>query len=201
LSLPKRLRRSIHGTFRLRELLEFVVSADGKLMDMLTGYAAAHQHPFNIFVHMIGIPTIMFGVLIPLSWFGVDLGGVTVNLAHILILCFFAFYLTLDKPFALVFLVFSALIALLAGRVGEMPMATSGTVAAVAFFGGYAAQFIGHAVEKSMPVLVKHPIQANLSAPFFTVVEMFKILGLRDELFNEVQQQIASRRSAETAVS
>lgn len=177
------------------------MSADGRLMDMLTGYAAAHQHPFNVFVHMIGIPTIMFGVLIPLSWFGIDLGGVTVNLAHVLILGFFAFYMTLDKPFALVFLVFSVLIALLAGRVGEMPIATSGTVAAVAFFGGYAAQFIGHAVEKSMPVLVKHPIQANLAAPFFTVVEMFKILGLRNELFNEVQQQLASRRGTETAVS
>jgi len=35
-------------------------------MDMLTGYAAAHQNPFNIFVHMIGIPAIMFGILIPL---------------------------------------------------------------------------------------------------------------------------------------
>jgi len=39
-------------------------------------------------------------------------------------------------------------------------------------------------------VLVKHPIQANLAAPFFTVVEMFKILGLRDELFNQVQREI-----------
>jgi len=29
---------------------------DGKLMDMLTGYAASHQHPFKLFVHMIGIP-------------------------------------------------------------------------------------------------------------------------------------------------
>jgi uncharacterized membrane protein YGL010W len=73
-------------------------------------------------------------------------------------------------------------------------MAVSGTVAAIAFFGGYAAQFVGHAIEKSMPVLVKHPIQANLAAPFFTVVEMFKILGLRDELFNEVQRQIALLR-------
>ena len=35
---------------------------NSKLMDMLTGYAAAHQHPFNIFVHMIGIPAIMLGV-------------------------------------------------------------------------------------------------------------------------------------------
>ena len=55
---------------------------------------------------------------------------------------------------------------------------------------------IGHAIEKSMPVLVKHPIQANLAAPFFTVVEMFKLLGLRDELFNEVQRQIALRRQS-----
>jgi len=30
------------------------MSKDGKLMDMLTGYAASHQRPFNIFVHMVG---------------------------------------------------------------------------------------------------------------------------------------------------
>ncbi len=35
------------------------MSTNGKLMDMLIGYAASHQHPFKIFVHMIGIPTIM----------------------------------------------------------------------------------------------------------------------------------------------
>lgn len=172
------------------------MAENGKLMDMLTGYASAHQHPFNIFVHMIGIPTIMFGVMIPLTWAATDVGGVTINLAHILVLGFFAFYMTLDKPFAVVFLVFSMLIAWLAGKVGALPVATSGVIAAAAFFGGYAAQFIGHAVERSMPVLIKHPIQANLSAPFFTVVEMFKLLGLRDDLFNEVQQQISQRRTA-----
>jgi uncharacterized membrane protein YGL010W len=47
-----------------------------------------------------------------------------------------------------------------------------------------------------MPVLVKHPVQANLAAPFFTVVEMFKLLGLREDLFNEVQRQIALRRQS-----
>ena len=66
----------------------------------------------------------------------------------------------------------------------------SGMVAAFVFVGGYVAQFLGHAVEKSMPVLVRHPIQANLAAPFFTVVELFKVLGLRNELFNEVQEKI-----------
>jgi len=173
------------------------MSRDGKLLDMLTGYAASHQHPFNIFVHMIGIPTIMLGVLIPLSWASMNVGDVTVSLAHVAMVGFFLFYLTLDTLFAFAFLIVALLIAQFAGYIGTMPMATSGTIAAIAFFGGYAAQFVGHAVEKSMPVLVKHPIQANLAAPFFTVVEMFKILGLRDDLFNEVQTQIEQRRAQE----
>ena len=173
------------------------MSHEGKLMDMLTGYAAAHQHPFNIFVHMIGIPTIMFGVLIPLTWVGWDIGGVNLNLAHVVMLGFFLFYLTLDKPFAIVFLIVALLLAQFAGYVGQLPLATSGMTAALAFFGGFAAQFIGHAVEKAMPVLIKHPIQAGLSAPFFCVVELFKIFGLRDDLFNEVQAQIEQRRAQE----
>ena len=62
------------------------MSKDGKLMEMLTGYAASHQHPFNVFVHMIGIPTIMLGVLIPLTWAGIEIGGITLNLAHLVML-------------------------------------------------------------------------------------------------------------------
>ena len=168
-------------------------------MEMLTGYAASHQHPFNIFVHMIGIPTIMLGVFIPLAWVGVEISGVTLNLAHVALLGFFIFYLTLDRTFAFVFLIFAFLIAQFAGYLSGQEAISSGAIAAGAFFGGYVAQFIGHAVEKSMPVLVKHPIQANLAAPFFTVVEMFKIIGLRDDLFNAVQQQIAARRQQDLA--
>jgi uncharacterized membrane protein YGL010W len=50
-----------------------------------------------------------------------------------------------------------------------------------------------------MPVLVKHPIQANLAAPLFTVVELFSIVGLRGELFKEVQEQIKVLRQQEAA--
>jgi uncharacterized membrane protein YGL010W len=164
---------------------------DGKLMDMLTGYAAAHRHPFNIVVHMIGIPTIMLGILIPLSWFGASIGSITINLAHLLIIGFSLFYLTLDRWFAVAFLVLALFLSELARQIAAMPAPTAGSIAAGAFFGGYALQFIGHAVEKSMPVLVKHPIQANLAAPFFTVVELFKLAGLREELFDDVQRRIA----------
>ena len=170
-----------------------------RLMDMLTGYASAHQHPFNVAVHMIGIPTIMLGVFIVLSWLEVGFRGFIVNGAWIATLVLFVFYLTLDVTFSLAFLLIAAPVAWFATVIGAQPLTTSGAVAAITFFGGYAAQFVGHAVEKSVPVVLKHPVQANLAAPFFTVVEIFKILGLRDDLFNEVQRRIAEMRQQQAA--
>jgi uncharacterized membrane protein YGL010W len=171
---------------------------DAKLMHMLTGYAAAHQHPFNVAVHLIGIPTIMLGVSIPLTWVAVEIGDFRITLAQGVVFGIFAFYMTLDRVFALMFLIFGLVIVFLAGLIASMDRQTAGMIAAAAFFGGYLAQFIGHAVEKSMPVLVKHPIQANLAAPFFTIVEIFHILGFRKSLFDEVQSQVIQRRSEES---
>ena len=175
------------------------MKTDGKLMEMLTGYAAAHQHPFNVFVHLIGIPTIMLGVLIPFTWVGFDVAGLRVDLALLMIIGFTMFYLTLDVIFAVVFAIGGFGLYLLAKDLGATGGNTGWYIAAGCFFGGYIAQFVGHAVEKSMPVLVKHPIQANLAAPFFTVVELFKIAGLRSALFNAVQEQIEQQRQREAA--
>jgi uncharacterized membrane protein YGL010W len=51
-------------------------------------------------------------------------------------------------------------------------------------------------VEKSAPVILRHPVQANLAAPFFTIVEIFKLLGLREALFDRVQERVAALRSS-----
>jgi len=171
---------------------------NSKLMEMLTGYAAAHQHPVNVFVHLIGIPVIMLGVLIPLSWVTIAIEDISFTPAHLVVVGFFVYYLTLDVVFALVFLLAGLALTVVASVIAELSFTTSLTIAAACFFGGYLAQFIGHAIEKSMPVLVRHPIQANLAAPFFTIVEVFKLLGLREELFNEVQREVGQRRQATT---
>lgn len=170
-------------------------------MQMLTGYAAAHQHPFNVAVHLIGIPIIMLGVSIPLTWVAIEIGDFRITLAQGLVFGMFAFYMTLDRVFASVFLIFGLAIVFLATMIGTMDRPTAGMIAAAAFFGGYLAQFVGHAVEKSMPVLVKHPVQANLAAPFFTIVEIFHILGFRKSLFEEVRSQISRRRSEESGTA
>lgn len=174
---------------------------NSRLLDILTEYAASHRHPVNVAVHMVGIPAIMFGVLVALSWFTIGVDGFSMNLAWLLVLVFFAFYLTLDLVFALVFLAVAALMTFAATQVGDLPFKTSGSVAALTFVGGYAAQFIGHAIEKRPPVLLKHPVQAQVAAPFFTIVEAFKFLGLREELFDEVQRRIAAADAAADAGS
>lgn len=168
-------------------------------MEMLTGYAAAHQHPFNVAIHLIFIPTIMLGVFIVFSWMNVEINEIRFNGAHLATLILFLFYLSLDVVFSLAFLVYAIPVAWLATVIGDQPPPTPGIVAAITFFGGYIAQFVGHAVEKSVPVVLKHPIQANLAAPFFTVVEIFGILGLRDELFKEVQNRVTELQQQQAA--
>lgn len=163
---------------------------NSKLMEMLCGYAAAHRHPFNVAVHLVGIPVIMLGVFIALSRISIDVDGFSFNLAQVTLVALFLFYLTLDAVFAVVFLVMGLAVAWLAGVIGAMSSMVAWTTAAAAFFGGYALQFVGHAVERSAPVILKHPIQANLAAPFFTVVEIFNLAGLRKSLFDAVQARI-----------
>jgi uncharacterized membrane protein YGL010W len=54
-------------------------------------------------------------------------------------------------------------------------------------------------VDKSVPVILKHPLQANVAAPFFIVVDIFGILGLRDDLFKEIQRRIDELRQQQAA--
>ena len=164
------------------------MKTDGKLAEMLAGYSAAHQHPANVAIHIVCIPIIMLGVLIPLTRVTIDIDGFTFSLAEVVLLGFFFFYLTLDAFYAIVFVLLSYLLILLAYKLGAYPGNMGWYIAAACFFGGYTAQFVGHAIEKSMPVLTKHPIQANLSAPLFTVIEIFELLGLRDKQASVAQR-------------
>jgi uncharacterized membrane protein YGL010W len=139
----------------------------------------------------------MLGIFIPLTWVGFEVNEFHFYLAHVVVAGFFLFYLTLDLIFAVVFALGGYILTMLAVRLGTYPGDTGWFIAGGCFFGGYAAQFIGHAVEKSMPVLVKHPVRANLAAPFFTVVELFKLAGFRSELFDAVQEQVVLQRQAD----
>ena len=171
------------------------MSENTKLKEMLINYASSHQHKINVLFHLIGIPTIMLGICIPLSWLNYEVFGQSFTAAHAVIFGLFLFYMTLDIAFSIVFLILGLLINQYA--INLSLQSSAGTIAAIAFFGGYTLQFIGHAIEKSMPVLVKHPIQANIAAPFFVIVEIFGILKLRQDLFEEINLLVQHHREKE----
>jgi uncharacterized membrane protein YGL010W len=141
----------------------------------------------------------MLGICIPLSWLNYEVFGQSLTAAHAVIIGLFLFYMTLDIVFSIVFLILGLLINQYAIELSVLQSA--GTIAAVAFFGGYTLQFIGHAIEKSMPVLIKHPIQANIAAPFFVIVEIFGILKLRQDLFEEINTLVKKYQENETQIS
>lgn len=63
-------------------------------------------------------------------------------------------------------------------------------VSAASFFGGYIFQFIGHAIEGRAPALLTHPVQSQVAAPLFIVVELFKLFGVKEDMFDAMQVRI-----------
>ena len=110
------------------------MSENTKLKEMLINYASSHQHKINVLFHLIGIPTIMLGICIPLSWLNYEVFGQSFTAAHAVIFGLFLFYMTLDIAFSIVFLILGLLINQYA--INLSLQSSAGTIAAIAFFGG-----------------------------------------------------------------
>lgn len=173
---------------------------NSKWLDMLAGYGSHHQNTINAVMHIIGVPIIMLGVLIPASWVGVEIAGFNVSLALAIYLGLGAFYFTLDKACAAFFMVYAGAVLYFANVIAlTMDTSTAWIIAAATFFGGYIFQFIGHGIEGKAPALMKHPVQSQIAAPLFIVVELFKFMGLREEMFNAMQARIQEWEQAKAA--
>src|SRR2546427_9555360 len=61
-------------------------------------YAAYHRNRWNRLTHFIGVPAIIFAILIPMSWVSFGEG---VTLAHLFLGAVLAYYFLLDVPLAL----------------------------------------------------------------------------------------------------
>src|SRR5258706_5399182 len=68
------------------------------LEDQLALYADYHRNRWNRLTHFIGVPAIIFAVLIPMTWISLGEG---VTLAHVFLGAVLAYYFLLDVPFAL----------------------------------------------------------------------------------------------------
>ena len=64
---------------------------------LLSQYAAYHLNSNNIVTHFIGIPLIVFSILCLTARAGVDISGIAITLAMVLIILTSIYYLSLDK--------------------------------------------------------------------------------------------------------
>src|SRR3989442_12803243 len=68
------------------------------LEDQMAVYAAYHRNRWNKLTHFVGVPAIIFAILIPMAWLDFGAG---VNLARGFVVAVLVYYFVLDAPLAL----------------------------------------------------------------------------------------------------
>ena len=158
------------------------------LDEQMAIYAAYHRNRWNKLSHFIGVPAIIFAILIPMSWVAIEDG---VTLAHVFLGVVLAYYFLLDVPLALATTILAG--ALFYAATG---IASGWIWFAVFFAGGWIFQLVGHVFEGRRPALADNLFQIFI-APIFLVAEVFFALGLKRDLLEKVEARLVQRALAE----
>jgi uncharacterized membrane protein YGL010W len=164
------------------------------LEDQMSFYAAYHQDARNKATHFVGVPVIVFSLMIPLGWLRVDLGGFALSAALVVTSVLLLYYLVLDVPLGLAMAVVFALMLWGAEPLSQAPLLTSLAWFVVLFVGGWALQLWGHVYEGRKPALVDNLFQIFV-APIFLAAEVFFALGYKPRLHEQVQRRALEMRA------
>jgi uncharacterized membrane protein YGL010W len=156
-------------------------------LDQLAMYAAYHRDKRNQATHHVGVPLIVYALLVALTQVPLPaFGAVPLTAATLVLVVLLAFYL-MNVPLvgALALLIYGALYAV-AAEVGRMSAETVWTTFTVCFVGGWIIQFVGHVFEGRRPALFANVLQIFMAPPFL-VAEMLFALGLERELARQIE--------------
>lgn len=165
------------------------------LEDQMSFYAAYHQDPRNKATHFVGVPVIVFSLMIPLGWLRLDVGGVAVSAALVVSAILLLYYLVLDVPLGLAMTAVFGAMLWAADPLSRAPLGTGLPAFLVLFVGGWALQLWGHVFEGRKPALVDNLFQIFV-APIFLCAEAFFALGYKPALHAAVQKRAMEMRAA-----
>jgi uncharacterized membrane protein YGL010W len=149
----------------------------------LGAYAAVHRDRRNKATHFVGIPIIVFSLLLVLSLWRFELGGREWTMALALAIAAVLGWMALDLGLGIVM----ALIMAIAWFAAEALAGALGSASAVwmafiaLFVAGWALQFVGHHYEGKRPALLQNIFQAFIG-PIFLVAEAMVVMGQRRDL-------------------
>jgi uncharacterized membrane protein YGL010W len=162
------------------------------LAEHMAFYGSYHRDRRNRLTHFVGVPAIIFAVLIPLSLDEVALGGVIATPAVIWAAVMTLYYIKLDVAIGLAMGVLFVPLLWAAASIAAL-----GTGPALEWFGavfvlGWIVQLIGHRFEGNKPALTANLFQ-TLVSPIFLTAELFFALGFKRALQEEVERRIVTR--------
>jgi uncharacterized membrane protein YGL010W len=157
--------------------------------EQMAMYTAYHRNPMNCATHFVGVPLIVFALLVAMSLVPLgQTGGIPISAATVFLLALLILYVVMSPlvgyAAALVhvpMLWFAEFCAQ-----GESPVVWS--IIAACFIGGWIIQFIGHVFEGRRPALFDNILQVFM-APGFLVAETLFAIGLLGELKNDLQDR------------
>ena len=159
------------------------------VLDQLAGYGAYHRDRRNIATHLIGVPMIVFAVVVLLARPGFMVAGLIVTPALVALVVTGIYYLLLDVALG------GLLVAIIAAMLwGAMEVAAMSTaiwlgVGVGAFVVGWIIQFIGHYYEGRKPAFVDD-ILGLLIGPLFVLAEVVFMLGFCRTLRDDIEARI-----------
>jgi uncharacterized membrane protein YGL010W len=150
-------------------------------------YAAYHRNRWNRLTHFIGVPAIVFAILIPMSWVSLGQG---VTLAHVFLGLVLAYYFMLDVPLAIATAIATGALSYAAGLAAGTGVVSGWIWFGAFFIGGWVFQLVGHVIEGRKPALADNLFQIFI-APIFLVAEVFFALGLKRDVRDKVEARLA----------
>ena len=152
-------------------------------------YASVHRDARNKATHFIGIPVIVFSLLLALTQWQLQIAGHHTSAAAVLAVLAVLGWMTLDAGIGIamgvVMLMMWYAAEALAGALGTPSSVWIGFAALFVF--GWALQFLGHHYEGKRPALIDNLFQGFIG-PMFLVAEIMVVNGYRRDLAKSVAQ-------------
>ena len=150
-------------------------------------YASHHTQKITKITHFIGIPTIIFSLMIFFSFIKIVVPNVfNISVSYILIILLLAYYLKVQWQLALtaapLFFLLNYLASLIAAN---GPTTASFEIFFLFFIFGWIIQLVGHFYEKNRPPFIDNLTQIFI-APLFIISELYFHFGMMHELYLKI---------------
>lgn len=148
----------------------------------LRTYSGYHRDRRNRATHFVGIPAIVFSLLLALALWRVSLGNLALSGAWIVGILAVAGWIALDRRIGLAMGAATLVMVLAADWLAaHLGRGTTWALFGILFLGGWALQFLGHTFEGRRPAFTDNLFQAFVG-PMFIMAEALMALGLCRDL-------------------